>query len=421
MLTRENIFLSAKGVAKAVTNNAHREGDKTNYLAYQLPVISKIGAKIYSVLKMPRQTGKTWIASFIAIGYLLAGIDVLVCYPTLQQGWKQLLSKIAIILQSFGVVLLKSNQSGIVLANNATVHVVSTSDITKSARGFTVGIVIIDEGQDAPASALGRLLPSIKKYLRQELATVLIMGTGGFRSSLLEVAWRERGFQLVHVKPEKIIKVDPKYAIINTNDKKTLSAQEYRTEVNCELSTGGNASVLKHLDIPLPQEYAQSCVYTSSIGIDVGQMQDNTVVTHIKKHLGSVVHYEVAEILQLSCTYDQQCAIIKDWVVQRNLQTALISVEVNGVGRPIFDYLKSTNKKDTTPLIKVFPFTCTAKSKHGLVQKLQSLDYTKRIHYTDRRMADALAGLCEYYTEDGKWSVDHSDYLSSLMVAIARI
>ena len=421
-ITRSKLLQLAIGIAKYASVAARTEGDETQYLAYQVPTISRLFESRNNALKMPRQTGKTWIASFVAIAYLLCGIDVLVAYPTLQQGWKLLLSKIVNLCYFLGIRLVKCNQYGIQLASGASVHVVTTNDIAKSNRGFSVGCVIIDESQDILATILGKLLPSRNKYKRMDLDTVIVMGTGGKRTHLLESSWRDYGFTLMHIKPDQIISVDPGYAVINEDDKATLSPFAYRTEILCEMISSGNSEIFKNMSTPLPARFSNPLTaYSDSVGIDIGFNPDNTIITWLRAYLGTETRLDVMETLRLDDRYDIQCPKIKSWIYKRGLQKAPIGVEVNGVGKPIYHFLSAVELSDTDPMTRVSPFTATHRNKHGLVMLLQDYDYRKMLHVTDKPMFNALDGLCEGYKEDGKWFADHSDYLSSLIVAAARI
>ena len=415
------LLMAAIGVAMLASKRARIPGDKTNYLAYQIPILRDLFRNINSALKLPRQVGKTWLASFVAIAYLAAGIDVIVAYPTLVQGWKQLLSKIDELCRILGIRLLKSNNLGIECANGACVHVVTTNDISKSSRGYTGGLLIIDEGQGVDVTAIGKLLPSLKVYKRMGLATVIFMGTGGPRNKLLETSWRERGFGLVHWMPDQIIEVDPGYASTDQEYREQLSPEEYRVEQESGLVSAGNTAILKNIAVPLPDrlQHPNTACY-DTVGIDIGQMKDCTIVTQLRYYPGTTPRFEIVKTLRLNDRYNIQCEKIKAWIYQRGLQRCPIGVEVNGVGRPIYDFLCHREISDPDPMLLVFPFVCSKRTKESIIKVMQRHDYQLALHVTDQDAYNALDGLSEIISEDGTVKFDHSDYLSSLIVAFVR-
>lgn len=422
-VTRDDIERTAIGIARTYnTYVVMREGDTANYLGYQIPAIRKAIRAGNAAWKWTRQTGKTWGAAFIAVAYILHGIDGLIAYPTLQQGWKLLLSKIVTILDILGVGTVRANSGGIELADGTCIHVVTTSDIAKSNRGFTVGFIMIDEAQDVEAAALGKLMPSSNKYRRRGLDLCLAMGTGGFRTKLLETCWRERGFALTHLQPCHILKVDPGYIVVEEDSKLTLSPEEYRIECLCEVIDGGNSRILKNMDVPLPQHLLHPMTPCHDVvGIDVGCNPDNTVLTQVRVYAGVKRRLEVVRTLQLGGRYDLQLPVIKAWIYEHKLQRSRIRVETNGVGLPIFHFLSAKDVSQTDPIMYVSPFHSSKKIKRGMIRRLQTYDYDHRLHITDAKMYNAMEGICEWTTDDGVWDMDHTDYGASLIAAALSI
>lgn len=419
ILTRAMLLRVCLGVARIASAHICKPiGDKSNYLGYQEPVIRTIIDMVHNALKMPRQTGKTWIAAVIAVAYLICGIDVLVAYPTLQQGYKLLLSQIADICRLLGLSLLKDNSSGIECANGARVDIVSTNEVSKASRGYSPGLLIIDESQDADIRALDKLLPSLKRYVGLGLATTLIMGTGGGRTKMLETSWRDNDFNLIHLSPDHIIAIDPAYKVADDEFKRILSPEGYRVECLCELIEGGNSAIYKNIHTPLPDTLTNTLNYYDTVGIDIGQTQDSSIITHLKFYPGTVPRLEVAETLRLNQRYNLQCPIMRQWILDRGLESVPIRVEVNGVGRPIFDYLSHNELSDPRPLLFVRPFVCTKNDKRALIQRLQHYDYACALHVTDVKASNALDGLEQVVNDAGDIKFDHSDYNSSLICAV---
>ena len=421
VITRAMLLNAAIGVARIAAVRGRKPGDQANYLGYQVPILRRLVMTKHNALKLPRQVGKTWLASFIAVAYLAAGIDVIVAYPTLQQGWLLLLSKIGDICRILGMPMHRCSSQGIECANGACVYVVTTNDIAKSNRGYTGGLLIIDESQDVDATALQKLMPSLKVYKRMNLDVAIFMGTGGARSKLLETCWRERGFNLTHLMPAEIIAADPGYAATDAEFREIMSVEGYRLEQECGLLEGGNAAILKNMKDPLPERYNNpDCMWYDTVGIDIGQRQDATVVTQLRYYPGTLPRFNVVRTLRMDDRYDVQCKLIKNWVYDHGLQRCPIGVEVNGVGRPIYDFLCQRTIADSDPMMNVFPFVCSERSKSGLIQMIQHHDYNHALHVTDPAAYNALDGLVEIFSDDGKTKYDHSDYLSSLIVAFVR-
>jgi len=185
---------------------------------------------------------------------------------------------------------------------------------------------------------------------------------------------------------------------------------------------GGNSCIFKHIDEVVPERLSgPNTMFTNVVGIDVGQQQDNTVVSWCKYYPGTYPKLEVVETLWLQDKYDIQCDKIKTWIYEKGLECARIGVEVNGVGRPIYDFLCKKDVSETNPIIHVAPFTCNARNKKGLINLLQGFDYNKCLYFTDKKAQDAINGLTESYDNNGKWTADHSDALSSLIVCASRL
>jgi len=419
-MNRQQIIQTAKGIARYASSVGRKKGDKANYLGYQLPICGRLVMNKYNAFKMPRQTGKTWTASFIAVAYLLNGIDVLVAYPKLTQGWDILLSKIRDVCLMLGVGLEKASINGIVCSNGAAVHVVTTQKGFDSNRGYTAGCLLVDEAQNMEANLLNSLLSTVTVYARMDMETVIFMGTGGYRNKLLETCWRENDFQLTHLMPHHIISIDPSYKEVDDGWKKKLGVQGYRTEQLCFMVEGGNSSIFKHIDEPLPEHLREGATFRNVVGIDVGQNPDRTVVMWCKYYPGSIPRIEVVDSLRLGDPYPVQQVRIEEWIKERKLNNAPIAVEVNGIGRALYDYLSLQDLADPEPITRVGKFHIGA-DKRDIVYRLQTYDYKKAIHFTDEKTRNAVSGLISYTDDNGKWKCDHSDYLSALIAASTRI
>lgn len=390
------------------------------YLAYELDIIRRVIEGVESVLKMPRQTGKTWVAAVVAVAYLMRGKDVLVAYPTLIQGHKLLLSSIAWILRRLGIGLVKFNSLGIELSSGPRVHVVTTHESAVSVEGYTVGLLIVDESHRAQPGKLGEMAPALKVAYETGEATVLLLGVKGIRQSLIEVAWRERAFNLIHIKPDEILSVFPGYQVALDAFHKILSDEEYAAQILCEGEVS-NRSIFHNITEPLP-EFMVGKPYTRGLGYDIGQIQDATIGSLLRIYPSNETpHVVIFETQRYKGKYTQQGEDIKDYIHQNGLRQSPVCFETNGIGRGLYDIVSHVAKDEEYPIESVTGFTCTARSKVNVVKWLQWLDRDHCLHCVDEPMLNALDGLEEHRTDEGKMKYDHSDYLSSLIVAGSMI
>lgn len=389
------------------------------YLAYQKDIIRSLVDNCTTVLKMPRQTGKTWCAAVVACAYLIMGIDVMVAYPTLIQGHKLLLSRIAETLKGCGISLVKFNQHGIELANGAKVHIVTTNETAHSNEGYTVGCLIVDEAHHCSTEKFASMFPSLKVYAEKGLHTIILCGIRGARDSIIEVAYRDRDFTLCHILPDEILKVYPAYGISLAEFKKALSDEEYAKQVLCEYSVGIK-QIFHNLKADKPA-YLERQAYTDVVGVDVGQTKDATIVTWLRYYPNSdIPHLEIMDTLRLTDKYTIQGEKIKQYLIDNYLTNATIGVEVNGVGRGLYDIL-SHREINNTIVLNVSGFVCTARSKSSIIKYLQWIDRAFKLHCTNNKMYQSIESLREDKTNEAKMKYQHSDYLSSLIVAAAMV
>jgi hypothetical protein len=390
------------------------------YLSYQLSLIADLIRNRNSVLKMPRQTGKTWCAAVIACAYLLLRVDVMVAYPTLIQGHKLLLTRIVEILRACRIGVVRFNTHGIELANGARVHVVSTNEQTTSNEGFTVGCLIVDEAHKCSQEKFKDMLPSLKIFLERGWATVILCGIQGARQSMIEVAYRERGFKLEHIKTPEILAKYPGYQVSLDVFKQMLSPEEYAEQIDC-VHLGGLRSIFHHLLTPLPAHCLRQ-QYIDVVGVDVGQQVDATLVSWLKYYpSGQTPHIEIFQTMRLTDKYPIQGKKILAFLRANDLQRAPVGFEINGIGRGLYDIVSAQDKYDEDPISNVQGFVCTARSKAGVIKWLQSIDRARCLHATDEQMYLALETLEEEKTPEGKMKYDHSDHLSSLIVGAAMV
>jgi hypothetical protein len=412
-MDRKNLIYIAKGIAK--------KAGKKEYLNYQLEIIGNLIINKTSVLKMPRQTGKSWSSAVVACAYLMAGIDVMVAYPTLNQGYRLLLSRIAEILRACGVKLTRFSQNGITLSNGARVHVVTTNDKATSNEGYTVGCLIIDEAHRCSKEKFADMFPSLKVYMEKDQHTIILCGIRGQRDSIIEIAWRDREFKLIHIMPDEIVNKCPSYQISLDQFKINLSPEEYNEQILCEF-TKGISQIFHNLNEPVP-EHCLRQQYTDVIGVDVGQKVDATIVTWLRYYPSNTTpHVRIIKTMRLTDRYDVQGEKIINFIRENNLINCPIGIEVNGVGRGLYDIVcKLDDNLIEQPISNVNGFVCTARSKANIIKWLQSIDRDRALHIDDKAVFNSLDGLQEKRTDEGKMKYDHSDYLSSLIVAGAMV
>lgn len=420
-IPRELLTTTALGIAETC--------GKERYLNYQNPLIRSLTETPKHVLKLGRQTGKTVDMGYISAAYLSLGIDVQDYYPSLRQGYDLLLRETAETCRKINLGVDKFSMYGLECANGARVHVGSTDEGYRSSEGYTIGGTFVDEGHRAEKHWIGELYPSMKVMIEQGFQTMIIAGVDGLRDSLIEVAHRERGFKLNHLTAQEIIAADPEYQITFDELKDTLSDEEFRKYVLCEGASASNRAIFFHIG-PIPERCLDK-PHWDVHGIDVGQMQDNTVFTQLRYYPSNTMpHLEVIKTWQMSDRYDIQMEKIKDIIYTNGFQNDLIGVETNGVGRPIFDFLSQVSKYNPNPISRVRGFHVSNNTKKNIIEWLQTFDRGERwnkddgggrLCCRDETMRSALDGLERIQNEAGKVTYTPSDYLSSLVVAGAMI
>jgi len=249
---------------------------------------------------------------------------------------------------------------------------------------------------------------------------VLLLGVKGIRQSLIEVAWRERAFELIHIKPPEILEVYPDYQIALDAYLKILDESEYAKYILCEGEVS-NRSIFHNITEPLP-DFMVGQPFTRGLGFDIGQIQDATIGSLLKIYPSNETpHVEILKTERFKGKYTIQGEDIKDYIYQNGLRQSPVCFEVNGIGRGLYDIVSHVAKDEDRPIENVTGFTCTARSKVNVVRWLQWLDREHCLHCVDQPMLNALDGLEEHRTDEGKMKYGHSDYLSSLIVAGSMI
>jgi len=399
------------------------------YKAYQRPIIRTLTETPLHVLEMPRQTGKTEDMARIGAAYLCLNIDVQCFYPTLRQGHELLLTDIANVMKSLGVGLPKFNVYGLQCEHGARVHVGSTNEQYSGAEGYTIGCTLLDEAHRAEPHWIGTLLPSMKVMIEQGFHSFIAAGVRGPRTSLIETAWRERGFKLTKITPEDVLAKDPLYQVALDTFKATLSDDEYRKYIELT-EESGNRAIFHHIGAIDPIWIGKP--HHDVIGIDTGQMQDNTVITQLRYYPASMTpQLEIIKTWQMSDRYDVQLQKIKDLIYENEFQTIPIGVETqDGSGRAIHDFLSAPDKYNEDPIREVYACPVSNRFKKNMIDWLEVFDKGDRsnkndpgghLNCRDENMLNALDGLERERNDAGLVTFTHSDYLSSLIVAAAMV
>ena len=162
-----------------------------------------------------------------------------------------LLRETAETCKKINLGLTRFSVKGLECVNGARVKVGSTDEGYQSSEGYTIGATFIDEGHDAEAYWIGKLYPSMKVWIERDMETFIIAGVKGLRESLIEVAWRERGFKLNLLTVETVLKHDPLYQRFLDKAEINMSQEELDKYIYLKSTGAGNRAIFMNIG-PLP-------------------------------------------------------------------------------------------------------------------------------------------------------------------------
>jgi hypothetical protein len=317
------------------------------------------------ILQGPVQfTGKTFIGGLLACAYLLEGYGVIVALPTLRQGSRVLLRRISIWMKVLekarDIKRERDNEGDKTWANGATLLALSSDESAKrGTQGYTVALVLVDEGHDAlPEVVIGPIFSRPSLAMAAGYGKIMVMGVGGSRKSLIVHCRIDQGqskyFKRIHLTPKKIIEDAPVVTLPNGTQIDTAEAFErerlmnsdadYRKFYLCEDIEEGTRLIFPCLLDHAPA--TENVLY--SVGIDVGKTTDYTMAVKLAVS-GSMVmdqsqawNIEDVFLVPHNLLYKEQAKLIHEWMMPfaPRIIPGSVTVETNGLGYGLLEALE---------------------------------------------------------------------------------
>jgi hypothetical protein len=362
------------------------------------------------IVKMSRQTGKTFLASVLVALYVLCGETVIIAFPTLKQGKRLLLGeshKRLVQLQRFFPSLLRfkvDNQEQILCANGGGVIVLTTHKDAKSREGYSASLIVIDESHRAHKDIFDELFPVT--FAQEHDVKVLLLGIGGYRNSLIH-AMRRRGFTVFSLDGERIAQVFPPYLHSLKEARESLTEDGYRSQIMCEDVLSGEKYIFDTIPTDLSIEKIRPCPYA---GIDVGWSGDETVVTIMHAYPKGKI---IIDYMTCRGAFKDQANQIIEFLRAHHVPEPYTMIEKNGIGigliERMLDHSENYNFMDIDK-----------NSKRWLVEEARRMVRDGELAVTPEFYRDELQGLVMTTKDDGTIGYEHSDYLSSLLMTVAN-
>ena len=384
---------------------------------YQKRIINHMIMHDECIIQTARQIGKSFLAACMATIYMMMGKTVIIALPTIKQGSRiihlQVRQNIQTLSHYFECLKpIIDNQGEMSLANGGKCIVLSTDDMA-NREGYTASLIIIDESHKAKPSVLSDLSPILDRARLKGDSKLILLGIGGYRGSLIEVARKERGYNHISINCYDVIKDNPSYEDrVIVPARRTLSPEEFSQEYECMPMALGQRYIFHEIpnDIDIPCIYEQKPNYY--IGIDWGSKHDYTVVTVIAQHWDI---FKIIDSYQTRGTnpveqVEQILSFISSYPCPRNH----ITVEANGFNQGYYGYMQEAYKG-------IGGFYLTENNKNQLIRAAQMQSVRGRISISPMIYRNEINSLTYEIKENGKADWEHSDYLSSLILAMVPI
>lgn len=371
------------------------------HMLLQLPYSAKI--------TQCRQSGKSFILGFII--YFLAYIkhwDIVITAPKLEQTWA-IMRHVHKAQARIGSKTVYNNRYGISLRGRGSIQCLSGSE-TASVEGASAHLVVIDEHQGIDATHCAEIFLPMLSWTD---GLYWSSGIGGPPSSVAE----RKDIDLVWVKPyQEVIDVKPNYQRLVDIARREMLPEQFKAHYECL-----SLDISSHLLIPEITPYTVDIPTTGTtrVGVDWGKRRDQSVATVIHE---SGKNIYITDWLVPTGNYDTQMDQLTDWLKNHVAYDTIISENV-GVGDSATDFLVKAMKDPQGFDSGVYSHGVSAKWKSKQSVTLNKMAGNGTLLYNSNHP------LSEVFRKDitqvgykmldsNLCKPDHSDFLSSLMLAI---
>ena len=368
-----------------MTNNNAMTYEGFTPHAKQREILESIieGPEKYHVICVGRQFGKTLLAENLLLYYAInyPNSDILWCSPVYSQASK-VQKELVRAISGSGIIESNNYSSNeITLRTGSRIYFRSTERYD-NIRGLTCTYVFLDEAAFMANEAFREAIEPVALVRGQRVILISTPKGRNFFYDLYQLglspdhsnykSYAGRSADSPYISDEAIAEA-----------KRTLPPKVFKQEYEAEFIDGGG-EVFSDLDlITVPQWPKKSGkVYC---GIDVGRAEDYTVATFIDQEGKVIDIYRnnninwsdmVTDIVAKAREYDAQCM-----------------VEVNGVGDPIYEQIRSL-----WPACE--PFTTSNRSKQEIVEGLILDVNEKTIRIPDHNLFPSLYHEMQIFTYD---------------------
>ena len=323
------------------------------------------GSQKYYVLSIGRQFGKSLLATNQSLYWLLnLKCDCAWVSPVFNQANKVYEQIVKAFIQDPGMIARKDGQKlRIEFCNGSTIQFFS-AERYDNIRGFTFDYLIVDEFAYISAEAWTEVLRATVLVKGKK---VLLLSTPRGKNHFYQL------FQLDGVNPQyKSFKmtsydnplIDPKEI---DDAKLTLPDHIFRQEYLAEFMDGAG-SIFTDINYNSSPEQGNICYG----GLDVARADDYTVLS-IYNQLGQQVFIE-------RWRHDSWSNIVKKVVEVLNKYKPKTYVEINSIGDPVFEMLKTQMPYSDNML---FPFVTSSKSKQDIIEQMAVANQNKEVSFLE--------------------------------------
>lgn len=364
---------------------------------------------LYTVVAAGRQAGKSFLALYQTISWLIGDQKCLIWYVTPSEGQSRVVFKNLLdTLITHGVIKHHTSSKGnimIELLNGSRVEFKSAG-AGDNLRGPTVHYLVLDEAAYLPKDVVDTILPTMTTSGKK----ILIISTPRGKNHFYENWMLGKSADKNYLSFRFTSFDNPKAkADVIESFRKRFSEDFYKQEFLCEWID--SASVFSNVEELCCLSPLQEVVVGDKyfIGIDLALKNDYVVISVLNKY-GNLIFQDRFNGLEAPQVEERISSVYK------RFKTKNIVCEENGMGLPIIQHLKKL-----IPNIK--GFITTEDSKSEIINQLISAFSGKELRLLDKEeLKMELNAFIFTFTKTGKIRFEamsgfHDDQVMSLAIA----
>jgi len=373
-----------------------------------------------TIIQMPRQTGKTYSVALVASAYILAGGSVIVGMPTLGQSKGILFRQIAGMVEKLRGYIGSYMKPFIdtttekLYHNGAQLRAISV-DNSAQKEGWSADLLIIDEAHRSERTILGITEPYLTQAKLKGTAKIILLGVGGHVRSLIEEMKQDTltGYVPFRVTPDEIIADVPAYESVFEDFKRSLIPVDYEQHILCLPVGAGTRYLFPDIQIATDIDPNARAVYY--IGIDVGEKNDETVVSVLRR---AGEYIDLVDVYKTRGDFIDkdggQAARIAEFIKKYPVRHQYITIETN-FNSMLFQSLCTSHFRGMNGIHLTYP------NKKALSDYMMTIVKKNKFRVSDSQYKRDLESLVFNIKVNGNWEWSHSDLYSSILMAISAM